>query len=299
MSDAFKFKSGFVAVIGVPNVGKSTLVNAIVGEKVSIVTERPQTTRRKILGIKNVPEGQIILVDTPGVHTSQKIFNKLMIKSAFTAIADSDIIIHMIDVEEKKFKEANNDIKFQLKKTQAPAILVVNKIDKIKKNLMLPIIDDYSKEALYKEIIPVSALFNDGVDGLINVLLKYLPVGERLFPDDMITDQAERFMVSEMVREKLFQFTRQEIPYSLDVVVEEFDESDKNLLRISADIIVEKDSQKAIVIGKGGSMLKNVGESARRDMEKLLNCKVFLKLWVKVRQNWSRDRGMLKTLGYL
>lgn len=299
MSENSRFKSGFVGILGEPNAGKSTLVNAIVGEKVSIVTDKPQTTRRRILGIKTLPEAQIILVDTPGVHRSQKPLNIIMVKSAFQAIKDSDVLIHIIDVQKvKTFDNSWVEAEIKRNKKNTPCILVINKIDLVNKNILLPIINQFSKSGIYQEIIPVSALKHDGIDELIDLMTKYLPQGEKLYPDDIRTEQTERVVVAEIVREKLFNLLNQELPYSIDILVEEFDETEENLIKIYANIFVEKRSQKAIVIGAGGRILKQAGQQAREEIEKLLGCKIFLQLWVKVRKNWTRDRNFLRMLGY-
>lgn len=300
MNEKRGFKSGFVGIIGVPNSGKSTLVNAIVGEKIAIVTDKPQTTRRRILGIKTLPSAQIILVDTPGIHRSQKILNVVMVKTAFKAIKESDILIHIIDVQ-KIYDSDNSWIEIEIKrnKKNTPAFLVINKIDLINKKTLLPIIDEFSRKGIYDEIIPVSALKNDGINELIELIIKYLPEGEKLYPDDIKTDQTERIMVAEIIREKLFNLLKEELPYSIDILVNEFDESAKDIIKIFANIFVEKESQKGIVIGAGGRVLKKVGQEAREEIENILGCKVFLQLWVKVKKNWTRDKQFLHNLGYL
>ncbi len=294
MNEKRGFKSGFVGIIGVPNSGKSTLVNAIIGEKVTIVTDKPQTTRRRILGIKTLPSSQIILVDTPGIHRSQKILNVVMVKTAFKAIKESDILIHIIDVQEIHNSD-NSWIELEIKrnKKNTPTFLVINKIDLIDKKTLLPIIDAFSKKGIYEEIIPISALKNDGINELIELIIKYLPEGEKLYPDDVKTDQTER------IREKLFNLLKEELPYSVDILVAEFDESAKDIIKIFANIFVEKESQKAIVIGRGGRVLKTVGQESREEIENILGCKVYLQLWVKVKKNWTRDKQILHSLGYL
>ncbi len=300
MDEVSGFKSGFVAIVGEPNAGKSTLVNAIVGEKVAIVTDKPQTTRRRILGIKTLQRAQIILVDTPGIHRSSKMLNEIMVKTAFKTMKESDILIHIIDVQKIRSYE-NSWIETEIKrnKKNIPCILVINKIDLINKNILLPVIDESSKKGIYKEIIPVSALKNDGVNELIDVIIEYLPEGEKLYPDDIKTDQTERLIVAEILREKLFNLLRDELPYSIDIFVDDFDESNEELIKIFATIFIEKESQKGIVIGAGGKVLKAVGQHAREEIEKLLGCRVFLQLWVKVKKNWTRNRRILHSLGYL
>ncbi len=300
MGESGAYKSGFVAILGEPNAGKSTLVNAIVGEKIAIVTDKPQTTRRRILGIKTLERAQIILVDTPGIHRSSKMLNEIMVKSAFKTMKESDVLIHIIDVQKAR-SDNNYWIEMEIRRAggNIPCILVINKIDLINKNILLPLMDESFKKGIYKEIVPISALYNDGVNELVDVIIKYLPEGERLYPDDIKTDQTERLIVAEIVREKLFNLLRDELPYSIDIFVDDFDESSEKLIKIYASIFVEKESQKGIVIGAGGKVLKRVGEQAREEIERLLGCKVFLQLWVKVKKNWTRDKKILHNLGYL
>ncbi len=300
MGESGAYKSGFVAILGEPNAGKSTLVNAIVGEKIAIVTDKPQTTRRRILGIKTLERAQIILVDTPGIHRSSKMLNEIMVKSAFKTMKESDVLIHIIDVQKAR-SDNNYWIEMEIRRAggNIPCILAINKIDLINKNILLPLMDESFKKGIYKEIVPISALYNDGVNELVDVIIKYLPEGERLYPDDIKTDQTERLIVAEIVREKLFNLLRDELPYSIDIFVDDFDESSEKLIKIYASIFVEKESQKGIVIGAGGKVLKRVGEQAREEIERLLGCKVFLQLWVKVKKNWTRDKKILHNLGYL
>lgn len=299
MNENSRFKSGFVGILGAPNSGKSTLLNAIVGEKVTIVTDKPQTTRRKILGIKTLPAAQIIIVDTPGIHRSNKMLNMIMVKSAFKTIKESDILIHIIDVQ--KVRTSDNswvETEIRRNKKNTPCFLVINKIDLINKRTLLPVIDEFSKKGIYNEIIPVSALKNDGVNELIELIIKYLPEGEKLYPDDIRTDQTERVVVAEIVREKLFNVLKKELPYSIDILIDEFNESKEDVIKIFANIFIEKESQKAIVIGTGGRVLKTVGQQAREEIERILGCKVYLQLWVKVKKNWTRDKNYLRMLGY-
>lgn len=295
-----EFRSGFVGIIGEPNAGKSTLVNAIVGEKIAIVSDKPQTTRRRILGIKTLPSAQLILIDTPGIHKSEKIFNMLMVKNAFKVLKESDVLIHIVDIERVDTKE-NQWIETEISRNKKnfKTILALNKIDLVKKSLILPVIDRSAKKGIYEEIVPISALLNNGVDLLINLIVKYLPEGTKLYPDDIKTDQTERVIVQELIREKLFNLLREEVPYSTEILVEDFDESREDFIKISATIFVEKESHKGIVIGKNGAMLKTVGTMAREDIERILGCKVYLELWVKVRKNWSKDKSFLHKLGYL
>jgi len=296
------FKSGFVAIIGRPNVGKSTLLNAILGEKIAIVSKKPQTTRNKIRGIKNIENAQIIFLDTPGIHTAKGYLNKFMVKEALSALEDVDCIIYMVEaarevIEEELFIIEN--FKKVAPDGQPPIILCINKTDMAEKNKLLPLIDQYSRLYAFKEIIPLSAAKGEGVDELLKLIIQLLPEGPKYFPEDILTDLPERFVAAEIVREKVFEFTKQEIPYSTAVVVDRFKENpQKKLVSISATINVERDSQKGIIIGKKGSMLKQIGTSARIDIERLLGTKVFLELFVKVQKDWTKDKKMLKEFGY-
>ena len=296
------FKSGFVAIIGRPNVGKSTLLNAILGEKIAIVSKKPQTTRNKIRGIKNIENAQIIFLDTPGIHTAKGYLNKFMVKEALSALEDVDCIIYMVEaarevIEEELFIIEN--FKKVAPDGQPPVILCINKTDMAEKNKLLPLIDQYSRLYAFKEVIPLSAAKGEGVDELLKLIIQLLPEGPKYFPEDILTDLPERFVAAEIVREKVFEFTKQEIPYSTAVVVDRFKENpQKKLVSISATINVERDSQKGIIIGKKGSMLKQIGTSARIDIERLLGTKVFLELFVKVQKDWTKDKKMLKEFGY-
>lgn len=292
------FKSGFVAIIGRPNVGKSTLLNLILGEKITIVSEKPQTTRNRIRGIKNLPSGQIVFVDTPGIHYDKKLLNRLMVNEALIALKEVDLILFMIESLKPK-TEDEETILDALKGLKTPVFLLINKIDLVKKSKLLPIIERYSGLYDFKEIIPISCLEAYGIDPLMERIMEYLPYGEPFFPSDMITDLTERFLVAELIREKIFHFTREEVPYSTAVIVEGFKEDkERNVISIMASIYVERDSQKGIVIGKGGRMLKEIGSRAREDIERLLGCKVFLELWVGVKKDWTKDARKLKEFGF-
>ncbi|MBI5286068.1 MAG: GTPase Era [Deltaproteobacteria bacterium] len=291
------YKSGFVSIIGRPNVGKSTLLNAILGEKIAIISEKPQTTRNKILGVKNLPEGQIVFLDTPGIHRAKGVFNALMVKAALATLKEVDVILYLVEATSPPDGELF--IIDSLKKVKTPVILGINKIDLIRKDTLLPLIEGYAKLYPFKEVIPLSALKGDGIDIIIDTIFNLLPEGPRYFPEDVITDLPERFIVAEIIREKVFELTRQEIPYSTAVVVDEFKENpEKGLISIMATIHVERDSQKGIIIGKGGRMLKEIGTRARFDIERLLGSKIYLELYVRVQEDWTEDLRVLKEFGY-
>lgn len=292
------FKSGFISIIGRPNVGKSTLLNLLLGEKIAIVSDKPQTTRNRILGIKNHPAGQIIFLDTPGIHRAQSRLNRSMVKVALATYSEVDGVCFMIEAD-RSDNDENDFILETLTKIEKPVFLVINKIDLVPKGDLLPIMERYSRLRSFEQIIPISALLGDGVETFVDELLKILPEGPRLFPEDMITDLPERFLVAELIREKVFQLTQEEIPYATAVVVEDFKErEEKNLIVIRATIQVERESQKGILIGKRGRMLKEIGRLAREEIEALLGARVFLELWVKEEKSWREDPQALRRLGY-
>jgi GTP-binding protein Era len=292
------FKSGFISIIGRPNVGKSTLLNLLLGEKIAIVSDKPQTTRNRILGIKNHPAGQIIFLDTPGIHRAQSRLNRSMVKVALATYSEVDGVCFMIEAD-RSDNDENDFILETLTKVEKPVFLVINKIDLVPKGDLLPIMERYSRLRSFEQIIPISALLGDGVETFVDELLKILPEGPRLFPEDMITDLPERFLVAELIREKVFQLTQEEIPYATAVVVEDFKErEEKNLIVIRATIQVERESQKGILIGKRGQMLKEIGRLAREEIEALLGARVFLELWVKEEKSWREDPQALRRLGY-
>jgi GTP-binding protein Era len=292
------FKSGFISLIGRPNVGKSTLLNLLLGEKIAIISDKPQTTRNRILAIKNHPGGQIIFLDTPGIHRAKSRLNQSMVKVALATYNEVDGVCFMIEADHPDNDE-NDFILETLKKVERPVFLVINKIDLIPKSALLPIMERYSRLRPFVQIIPISALLGDGAEVLLGELLKVLPEGPKLFPEDMITDLPERFLVAELIREKVFQLTREEIPYATAVDVEDFKErEEKNLIVIKATIQVERESQKGILIGEKGQMLKEIGRLARQEIEALLGAKVYLELWVKVEKNWREDPRALRRLGY-
>jgi len=292
------FKSGFVGIIGRPNVGKSTLLNTFIGEKVAIITPKPQTTRNRILGIMNTDGGQIVFLDTPGIHRAKTPLNVQMVKSAMGTFGEADILLLLVEAD-RGLHDEDSFILDSLEGIKTPVILVINKIDLVTKEALLPLIDTFKELYAFEEIIPISALKGFGVDRLTDILRRLLPEGPKLFPDDMITDRTERFIAAEIIREKILLLTRQEIPYATAVVVEAFkEEEERNFIRIQAAIIVEKDSQKGIVIGKKGAMLKDIGRQARKDLEQFFNAHIYLELFVKVRKDWTHDERLLKELGY-
>ncbi|MEW6571142.1 MAG: GTPase Era [Nitrospirota bacterium] len=291
-----RFRSGYVSIVGRPNVGKSTLLNSILGEKIAIVTPKPQTTRNRIIGIKNLPGVQIIFIDTPGIHRPRHRLGEAMVKVATEALREIDVILFMIEPREPGKTEMF--IVNLLKNIKVPVFLLINKIDLVKKPDLLPVIESFSKLRPFEEIIPISATKMDGVDLLMERICNYLPAGPKFYPDDLVTDQLERFMVSEIVREKIMSMTKEELPYSVAVEVADWKERQDGFVSISCNIYVERNGQKAIIIGKKGTMLKSIGTQARSEIEKLLNAKVFLELWIKVMKDWRNDNRFLKELGY-
>jgi GTP-binding protein Era len=311
-----KRRSGFAALIGRPNVGKSTLLNQLAGEKLAIVSPKPQTTRNRIMGVVTRPEGQVAFIDTPGIHKGKGELNRYMVDVALGAAGEVDLILLLITAPEKgtetpEVDPQNREILKRLEGKKKPILLVINKIDRSPKQFLLPLIDLYRKEFPFAEIVPISARQGDGVEALFEIVLGHLPVGEFLFDEDVLTDQAERSLVAEYVREQIIHHTQQEIPYSAAVVVDQFDESEREprgpvkpgqqlagLIRIMATIHVERDSQKAILIGKRGQMLKSIGTEARKQIERLLGTHIYLDLRVAVEPRWSERRDGLRKLGY-
>lgn len=291
-------KSGTVAIVGPPNAGKSTLMNCLLGQKISIVTPKPQTTRNRILGVVNEDDYQIVLIDTPGLHEAREPLNKEMVRLALESLSGVDVVLFLIDVSlplpEKKKKAQEKEFNDWIQHVKSPAVMVLNKVDLLKKEDLLPMIEAYSELYPFEAVLPMSALEGDGAGLLIKELLKLLPMGPRYFPEDVPTDATERFLAAEIIREKVFLQTGQEIPYSTAVVIDAFQEEKGKKVTIHATIILERASQKGIVIGKGGSKLKSIGISARKDIEVLIDQKVNLKLWVKVKKNWSKDERFLK-----
>jgi len=289
-------KSGFVAIVGRPNAGKSTLINALVGEKVSIVTAVPQTTRNRILGVLNRPGAQIVFVDTPGIHKPLSRLNNQMMKFVRAALEDRDLALLIVDASERFGKGDEFAVKL-LREYSPKAILLLNKIDRIAKPSLLPLMDRYSKLYAFEEIIPISALTGDGLAELPEIIVRLLPEGPAFFPPDTYTDQPERFLASELIREKVIRQTHQELPYATAVLIDDFKESE-TITRIYAHIVVERESQKPIVIGAGGQRIKEIGTAARVELERLFPPKVFLELRVKVQPNWRDDRAIVAELDY-
>ncbi|HHW49697.1 MAG TPA: GTPase Era [Clostridiaceae bacterium] len=293
------FKSGFITVIGRPNVGKSTLVNRMAKEKISIISDKPQTTRNTIKTIITEQDSQIILIDTPGIHRPKNKLGEYMVNIAKATLNEVDLVVYIVEANEPKPGPVEMDIINQLKDIKTPIILVINKIDLVKKEQVLSVIDTYSKLLNFLHIIPVSALQNEGIDILLEEIKKALPEGPKYFPDDMVTDQTERVLVAELIREKMLHLLSDEVPHGVGVEVISFKErEDKQIIDIQANIYCEKESHKGIIIGKEGKMLKKIGSLAREEIENLLGSKVFLELWVKAKKDWRNSASMLKTLGY-
>ena len=290
-------RCGFVAVIGRPNVGKSTLINAIMGKKISIVTHKPQTTRHRILAVHTEDDTQIVFVDTPGIHRKAvKAMNQLMNRTAANALADADLVLFI--AEATRWTEEDDDVVYRFRSTETPVIAVLNKVDRVHpKERLLEAIAALSKRHEFAEIIPVSALKKDNLDALMAVIPNFLPESPPLFPQEMQTDRSAEFQAAEVIREKLTLMLHQEVPYGLTVQIERY-ESDDDRLTINAVIWVDRDSQKGIVVGKGGKVLKTVGQSARLELREQLGCRVHLELWVKVKDNWSDSEQDLMRLGY-
>jgi GTP-binding protein Era len=292
------FKSGFVAIVGRPNVGKSTFMNHVMGQKIAIMSDKAQTTRNKIQGIYTTEDEQIVFIDTPGIHKPKTALGDYMVEAAYSALREVDVIIFMVSADEKRGKGDDMIIE-RLKKSDTPVVLVINKIDKVHPDELLSTIEDYSAQMDFSDVVPISALQGNNTNSLINVLSDKIDEGPQYFPEDMITDHPERFLVSEMIREKVLQLTREEVPHSVAVVIDSMkrDES-TGIMNIMATIIVERKSQKGIIIGKGGSMLKKIGTLARKDIEAMLGEKVYLELWVKVKKDWRDKRIDLQDFGY-
>ncbi len=293
------FKSGFAAISGPPNVGKSTLLNRILGEKISITSEKPQTTRNRIAGVLHRPGFQIVFLDTPGIHKSNKPFNQQIVAVALAAMNDVDLLLMVADASHPDPESEQLILSLLRQKKHAPVILALNKIDRVKKPALLKSIDDWSRAYCFEAIVPISATEGTQVEDLIAAMEKLLPDGPPYFPKDMVTDMPERFLASEMIREKVFHLTGREVPYSTAVTIDSFKEdAEKDQVMIHATIHVERDSQKGIIIGRQGKMLGAIGEAARKDIGRMLGARVYLKLFVRVEKNWSRDAQAMRRLGY-
>lgn len=290
------FKSGFVTLIGRPNVGKSTLMNRLIGQKIAITSNKPQTTRNRIQTVLTTEEGQIVFVDTPGIHKAKNKLGEYMVNIAERSLNEVDVVLWL--VEPSTFIGAGErHILDQLKKVKTPVILVINKVDMVKKEEILPAIDMYSKEYEFAEIVPVSARNGNNTDELVTQILKYLPYGPQFYDEDTITDQPERQIVAELIREKALHCLNEEIPHGIAVAIDRM-KMERKVMHIDATIICERDSHKGIIIGKQGSMLKKIGSTARFEIERMLDCKVNLKLWVKVQKNWRDSDYLMKNFGY-
>lgn len=292
-----KFKSGFVSIIGMPNVGKSTLLNMIAGQKIAIISDKPQTTRNKILAIHTTEDEQIIFTDTPGIHKPHNKLGEVMVKSANESMSDVDVILFCVDAT-KEIQKTERAIAESISGKKIPCILVINKIDMIKKESLLPLIADYSNLLEFDSIVPISAKEGDGLEILLNNIRQYIPEGPQFYYDDMVTDQPEKQIATEIIREKLLWLLDKEIPHGIAIEIERMKEN-KNVTAISASIYCEKGSHKGIIIGKNGEMLKKIGSMARADIEKMLDRKVYLELWVKVKPDWRNSNAMIKNFGFV
>ena len=291
------YKSGFVSIIGRPNVGKSTFLNRIIGQKIAIMSDKPQTTRNKIQGVYTENDSQVIFIDTPGIHKPKHKLGDFMVKMAQTTLKEVDIVLFMVNAVEG-FGRGEEFIIEKLKETKQPVFLVINKIDQVHPEQLLELIDQYRKLHDFAEIVPISALDGNNVEALIGTIKKYLPEGPQYYPDNQVTDHPERFIIAELIREKVLHLTREEVPHSVAVVIDAIQKREGGAVYINATIVVERPSQKGIIIGKQGKMLKEVGKRARFDIEALLGSKVFLEVWVKVQKDWRNKMSQLRDLGF-
>lgn len=292
------FKSGFVTIVGRPNVGKSTFLNNVIGQKIAIMSDKPQTTRNKVQGVYTTDDAQMIFIDTPGIHKPKHKLGEFMLKVSKNALREVEAIMFMVNATQK-LGAGDKYVMEMLKGTKTPVFLVVNKIDAVHPDELLSIIDSYKAEFEFAEIVPISALQGNNVQQLLDTLKKYLPEGPQYYPADQVTDHPERFIIAELIREKVLHLTRDEVPHSIAVEIEKIAKDEKkDLVRINASIIVERDSQKGIVIGKRGALLKEIGTRARKDIETLLGSKVYLELWVKVQKDWRDRASQLRDYGY-
>jgi GTP-binding protein Era len=294
---AAPFRSGYIAIVGRPNVGKSTLLNHILGAKVAIVSPRPQTTRNRITGIRTTATSQIIFLDTPGIHQGHSLINRRLVGTVLQTLDEVDGVVWVLDAHDR-IKQEEERIAETLSGVETPVLILINKIDRVSKGKLLPLMERCAQLLPGKEIVPVSALKGDGVPILLDIVEKWLPEGEPFFTEGEYTDQTERFLASEIVREKVFLLTRQEIPYGVAVTIDEFTEKEeKNLIVISATIHTERDSHKGILIGKRGAMLKEIGQRAREELEKIFGCRIFLELFIRVDANWTQNPNLLTEMG--
>ncbi|QIC46609.1 GTPase Era [Lysinibacillus sphaericus] len=293
------YKSGFISIIGRPNVGKSTFLNRVIGQKIAIMSDKPQTTRNKVQGVLTTTDSQMIFIDTPGIHKPKHKLGDFMLKVAKNTLREVDVIMFMVNAEQKLGK-GDEFILEMLAGNSTPVFLVINKIDQIHPDELLGIIESYKERYEFVEIIPISALQGNNVESLLDTLPKYLPEGPQYYPADQVTDHPERFIISELIREKVLHLTREEIPHSIAVVIDKIrrDEENNDKIHVAATIMVERDSQKGIVIGKRGALLKEVGTRARKDIEMLLGSKVYLELWVKVQKDWRNKSTHLRDFGF-
>lgn len=291
------YKSGFVTLIGRPNVGKSTLLNKIIGQKITIISDKAQTTRNKIQGIYTTDSSQVVFIDTPGIHKPKHKLGRFMVDSAVSTINEVDVVLFVVNVSEK-IGPGDRFIMEKLATTNTPVFLILNQIDQIHPNDLLPIIENYQSEYDFAEIIPTSALEGQNVSELLKTINEYLPEGPQFYPDDQISDHPEYFIISELIREKVLELTREEVPHSVAVVTDKVERDGEGKVHVYASIIIERKSQKGIIIGKGGKMLKQIGTKARKDIEKLLGDKIYLELWVKVQEGWRNKPARLEDFGY-
>ena len=291
------YKSGFIAIVGRPNVGKSTFMNRVIGQKIAIMSDKAQTTRNKIQGVYTDNEKQIVFIDTPGIHKPKHKLGDFMVKVAENALNGVDAVMFMINAEEGYGKGDQYIIEL-LQSIQKPVFLVINKIDLIHPDDLLPLIEKYKNKYPFKEIVPISALQGNNVDHFMNVLAEYMPEGPQYYPEDQVTDHPERFIISELIREKVLHLTREEIPHSVAVVIEQIKKREDEKVLVQASVVVERKSQKGIIIGKQGAMLKEIGTRARKDIEQLLGSKIYLELWVKVQENWRNKSFHLQEYGF-
>ncbi|MFB9973635.1 GTPase Era [Allobacillus sp. SKP2-8] len=298
MQSSENYHSGFIAIIGRPNVGKSTFMNYVIGQKVAIMSDKPQTTRNKIQGVLTTDTYQLIFIDTPGIHKPKHRLGDFMVKSSIDTLNEVDAIMFMVNAKEG-YGKGDEFIIEKLKGISQPVLLVINKIDEVHPDDLLPLIDQYREKLPFAEVVPISALQGNNVDRLLEVLVDQLPEGPQYYPEDHVTDHPERFIISELIREKVLHHTREEIPHSVAVIIESIKKQEnKDIIDVQATVIVERKSQKGIIIGKQGNMLKQIGTEARKDIENLLGSKVFMELWVKVQKDWRNRASQLREYGY-